>query len=83
MSGRVFTPDGYGLTNAIVKINDANGATRTARAGSFGYFRFDDVQAGQTYVFSVRSKRYSFTPQTVTVLDNVTELNFTAGGPAR
>jgi len=78
VGGRVLTPDGRGLTNAVIILADTNGNRRTARTSSFGYFRFDDVQAGQTYVFNVSSKSYSFLPQVVTVNDDLTDLNFTA-----
>jgi hypothetical protein len=80
VAGRVFTPDGRGLMNAVVNITDANGTTRTTRTGSFGFFRFDNVQAGQTYVLTVNSKSYSFAPQVIMVQDDVTELHFTANG---
>lgn len=78
VSGRVLTNNGRGLMNATVTLTNASGITRTARTSTFGYFRFDDVEAGQTYIFSVSSKRYSFAPQVVTVTDDLTELNFTA-----
>ena len=44
----------------------------------FGYYRFEGIDAGGLYVFDVLSKAYQFTPQTVTVNDNVANLNFTA-----
>lgn len=78
VSGRVLTPDGRGLINAVVIMTDVGGTTRTAITGSFGYFRFDDVEAGQTHIVSVRSKSYSFAPQIITVMEDLTELNFTA-----
>ena len=78
VSGRVLTNNGRGLMNATVTLTNANGITRTARTSTFGYFRFDDVEAGQTYIFSVSSKRYTFASQVVTVTDDLTELNFTA-----
>ena len=70
------------MTNAIVVLTDLNGNTRTTRTSTFGYFRFDGVEAGQTYLFSVSSKRYSFAPQVVTVMEDLTELNFTANSEA-
>jgi hypothetical protein len=51
---------------------------KTAITNAFGYYSFESVQAGQTYVFSVISKRYSFQPRTVEVSEELTELNFTA-----
>ena len=78
VSGRVSTPLGRGLTNSTVTMTDASGNVRTVRTGTFGYFRFDEVEAGQTYVFNVNSKRYTFAPQVVSVMENLTDLNFTA-----
>ena len=78
VSGRVQTPDGRGLTNAIVTMTDANGNDRSSRTSSFGYFRFDDIEVGQTYILQVVSKRFTFTPQVVTIQDEATEINFIA-----
>ena len=78
VAGRVSTDDGRGLTNAIVTLTDATGETRTARTTAFGYYRFDDVGAGQTYIVAINSKRFVFTPQVVTITENINNLNFTA-----
>lgn len=76
VGGRVLTPWGGGLTNAIVILSDAEGNTRMARTSSFGYYRFDDVLVGETYIVSVTSKRYSYAPRFVTVLDELADLDF-------
>ena len=76
VSGRVTTPDGRGLRNAVVTLIDAQGVRRTATTSSFGLYSFAMVTAGQTYTVTVSSKRYRFTPQTPTVNDNVTNLDF-------
>lgn len=78
VSGRVFTPYGRGLANAFVMLTDGNGQTRAARTSTFGYYRFNDVETGQTYIFEVRSKRYQFAPQVVTITEDLEDLNFTA-----
>jgi hypothetical protein len=78
VSGRVLTGSGRGLMNATVTMTDTNGNKRTARTGAFGYFRFNEVEAGQTYIFNVSSKRYSLAPQVISVMEDVSELNFTA-----
>lgn len=78
VSGRITTSSGAGLRNAIVTMTDASGQTRVARSSSFGYYNFDEVQAGQTYVFAVTSKSYQFVPQILTVDDNVGNLDFAA-----
>lgn len=74
VSGRTLTPEGYGLRNAIVTLTDAQGVTRSARTSTFGYFRFDDVAVGETYIIGVTSKRYQFAPQVIAVNDEVTDL---------
>jgi hypothetical protein len=76
VSGRVLTPTGGGISNAVVTMTDSGGNIRTAKTNSFGYFRFETVEIGQTYIFQVVSKRFTFAPQIVTLDDEITELNF-------
>ena len=78
VGGRVFSDNGSGLSNVRITLTDGNGQTRVATTSSFGYYRFDEVAAGETYIFTVVHKRYSFTPQVVSVSEELTELNFTA-----
>ena len=78
IGGRVFAGEGRGLANASVNLTDATGTTRTTRTNSFGYYRFGEVGAGQTVIFSVVSKRYQFAPQVISVAEGVNELNFFA-----
>ena len=78
VSGRVTTPNGNGLRNAIITLTDSTGNVRTARTGTFGYYRFDDIEAGQTVVINVTSKRFHFTPRVISVTDELTGVDFTA-----
>jgi hypothetical protein len=78
VTGRVLSADGNGVTRAIVTIIGSNGDIKSVRTNSFGYFCFNEVEAGQTYIFNVSAKGYSFAPQVVSVSDDITELNFTA-----
>lgn len=78
VGGRVLTANGQGITNALVTLNASNGSVRTARTNSFGYFKFTEVSAGETYIFNVSSKEYSFAPQVVYVTENISDLNFTS-----
>jgi Carboxypeptidase regulatory-like domain len=78
VSGRVFTPSGAGLRNAVVTMTDMQGNLRSVRTTTFGYFRFEDVEAGGTYIFNVQSKSFQFAPQVVSVMEDISELNFTA-----
>ncbi len=78
IGGRVMVGKGRGLTNAVVTLTASNGETRTARTSSFGYYRFEDVEVGQTLIFTVSHKRYQFGPQVVSVMEQISELNFMA-----
>ena len=77
VSGRVLAGS-RGLINATVYLTDQTGQTKTARTTAFGYFHFDDVPAGQSYIATVVSKRYKFQPQVVLLTDNLSDLNFAA-----
>lgn len=80
VSGRVATSYGGGIRNAVVTLTDANGITRTAQTGSFGYYKFDDVRAGAIYTVSVAAKKFTFSNPTriISVNDSVSDLDFTA-----
>lgn len=60
VSGRVTTADGHGIRNAVLTLTASNGNSMTARTGSFGYYRIDDVTTGENYVLTVSAKRYVF-----------------------
>lgn len=75
VSGRVMTPDGRGLRNAYVFLNDPQGVSRRVLTSSFGYYRFDDVQVGETYVIGVSSKLYRFAPRLLNVSDELTGID--------
>lgn len=77
VTGRVLA-NGRGVPNATVAYAGETGERKSAITNAFGYFRFEEVQAGQTYVFNVLSKRYTFQPRTVEVNEELTELNFEA-----
>ncbi len=77
VSGRVTTPSGQSLRNAVVSIVDSNNVRRNATTSSFGLFTFSNVMTNQMYTVLVSSKRYRFTPQIISVTDNITNLNFT------
>jgi len=78
VSGRVTTADGRGIINAIVQLTGTDGITRNAYTSSFGYFRFDEVPSGSTYVIGVASKRFAFTPRTISVDDELVGVDFVA-----
>lgn len=78
VGGRVFTSDGHGIFKARISITNPNGGTRTALTSSFGYFRFDDIEVGQTYILEAAHKRYQFAPRVLSVLDEITDADLIA-----
>jgi hypothetical protein len=76
IGGRVFGGSGRGLRNAYVILTDDQGASRTVQTSAFGYYRFEEVEVGRTYILTVQSKRYEFEPQVIFVTEELTELNF-------
>jgi hypothetical protein len=78
VSGRVSTANGRGLRNAEVTLLDSNGTVMTARTTNFGHFSFEGIASGQSVIISVRSKRYTFAPQVISLQDSATDINFVA-----
>lgn len=74
ITGRVLTPDGRGLRNAVVVIIDSQGAKRFATTSSFGIFQFDEIGAGDSYIISVNSKRYRFAPRLFVLTDTIDDM---------
>ena len=80
VGGRVFSGKDRGIAKARITLTDASGASRSALTSAFGYYRFDDVQAGETYIFSVAAKRYSFSQssQVRSIVEDTDDVNFVA-----
>ncbi len=85
VSGRVTTEMGRGIRNILVTMTDAKGQVRTATTTSFGYYRFDDVRAGETYILLASGKHYTFSQslQVLNINEETTEVNFTANSEKR
>ncbi|MBA2737137.1 MAG: carboxypeptidase regulatory-like domain-containing protein, partial [Pyrinomonadaceae bacterium] len=78
ISGRVVTADGRGVFKARVTLTDRNGEEKTALTNPFGYYRFNEVAVGETYIISGKHKRYEFDSQALTVNGSLSEVNLTA-----
>jgi hypothetical protein len=78
VSGRVTTAEGRGVRGAVVTLTNGNGEVRNVSAGSRGNYRFDDVEPGQTYVVAVRSRRFTFATQVLSINDNLSDIDFVA-----
>ncbi|HMT06863.1 MAG TPA: choice-of-anchor J domain-containing protein [Pyrinomonadaceae bacterium] len=81
VAGRILTPEGNGLRNAVVSVTDQTGQTISTRTGSFGYFRFDGIESGQSVVLIVNSKRFHFDPVVLNVNGSIFDLEVTGQDP--
>jgi CSLREA domain-containing protein len=78
IGGRVLSANGNVIGKTQISLTAPDGETFFALTNPFGYYRFDGVPLGQTYVLNAVSKRYSFTPQVVSVTGELTALDLTA-----
>lgn len=80
VSGQVLSPSGQPVSNVIVTISDGSGFVQTTRTTSFGYFTFTGVPNVQNFTISVSSKRFAFTPQTISVNGDTSGIIITSTG---
>lgn len=67
LGGRVMLAGGQGIVNSRVTLTMPDGTSRTVISGSFGYYCFEDVEVGRTYVISATAKRFVFSVPTQVV----------------
>jgi hypothetical protein len=83
VSGRVTTPDGTGISGAVLTLTGGMlEQPLTARTNSFGYYNIVGAPAGSTYLLEINARRYTF-PQSSQVIhaqDNVAGVDFVAEG---
>lgn len=77
IGGRVATQQGRAISGAHVSLTDQKGQVRTALTNGFGYYSFSEVMVGETYIVAVSSKRYTFSPRTVLLIDELDDVDFT------
>ena len=71
VSGRVLDAKGRALSKVKVFITDSNGVARQATTNPFGYYRFEDLPSGDTYIIQGFHKRYSFAPVVISLSEDV------------
>ena len=78
IGGKVSDANGNAVARARVSITLPNGETRYAMTSSFGFYRFDDIAVGESYVVNVGHKTLQFSPQIIAVFEAMENVNFTA-----
>lgn len=74
VSGRVMSAEGRPIMGVYLVLTDSVGNARTSISSPFGYFSFEDVEAGQIYFLTPSHRRYQFDTQVLTVDDTVSDL---------
>lgn len=68
IAGRVTTSTGQGISNATLTVTGSDIAPMTLRTNAFGYYNFENIPTGGTYIVTVSSKTYTFSTPTRTVV---------------
>ena len=74
ISGQVLTAGGVAIGGVRLSLFDSSGNVRQSISSGFGYFYFNDVEVGQTYILIAASKRFQFTPRIFGVVDSISDL---------
>ncbi len=78
ISGRVINQAGWPISKVRLFLRDGNGHVWVAVTSPFGYYRFQDIPTGETYLLAADSKRYTFQPRTISFGDEMTNLDIIA-----
>lgn len=78
VSHRVVSSNGRAINRARVTLTNAQGNSCTVQTNPFGYFSFEEVEAGQTYTIQTTAKGYQFQPQIVSINEEINSLVITA-----
>ena len=76
--GRVVDSAGRPISGVSVSIEGAVGIPRSTRTTTFGYFTFNDIEVGRTYLLSASHRRYSFVPTAIVLTDTVADIEIVA-----
>ena len=71
VSGRVLSPLGRALPRSQIFVTNSDGEKHRVISNSSGYYRINNLTAGETYVFRVSSTQYLFMPRLITLSENV------------
>jgi Carboxypeptidase regulatory-like domain len=77
VTGRVTNGSGTGMPGVSIVMTGTDGVSRTAFTSPLGYYRFDNIPVGDTYVMTPSAKRTRFSTQVINVQDEMNDVNFT------
>ncbi|HEV7646048.1 MAG TPA: cohesin domain-containing protein [Pyrinomonadaceae bacterium] len=71
IEGRLFASSGLVPNTRVTLTNSNTGETYTVLSNPFGVYRFGGIKTGRTYVISVESKDFTFAPQAISLLNDM------------
>ncbi len=74
LNGRLVSADGRGIGRARVAVTSTNGTTFTATSSRTGQFVVTGLVLGETYTVTVSTRRYAFSPQSISLSQNSTDI---------
>lgn len=74
VGGRVTTAAGFPIAGVRISLM-GTGDTRIAISNAFGYYRFDNVTPGATYIIEASDKRLQFPVLVITVHDELDDVD--------
>lgn len=80
IGGQVLAANGLPLLGVRLTLTDLDGNSSEAMTGSFGRYRFDNVEVGRAYVLTVKSRKYNFAnpSRLIDLADDISDADFTA-----
>ena len=83
LGGRVRTTGGRGLGGVRITLVGIDGNLTRAVSSPFGYYRFDGLISGNTYILTVDQSRHAFDVPSIAVhlTDTIADLDFIAQFP--
>lgn len=81
IAGRVTNGYGRAIPRTTVTVTDMQGVVRTAFTNIFGYYQVEGLRTAQNYIVEPRAKGYEFIPITVTLNDDLIDLDFSPISP--
>jgi hypothetical protein len=70
ISGKVTTNAGRGIKNVLITMTDSAGNQRSVQTTAFGYYRFDNVAAGETVTITAKARRFRFNQSSIVRIAN-------------
>lgn len=79
ISGRIADKAGNGIARVRVSLTKPNGEILTATTNAFGFYKFENLEAGENYILQAASKRFQFqnNPRLISVSEDVQNEDFT------